>query len=107
MTVKVKIKGVSNELARIKKLQDVIIEKKLLVTSIAMKEALKRRTPVDTGNARDSWSVSKTALGYGVSNSADYIDELNAGSSKQAPPYFIENTSLIFGKPSGNIVQKK
>jgi hypothetical protein len=52
--------------------------------------SLKVATPVDTGKARDSWALTPT----GIENSVEYIDELNGGSSKQAPVYFIERTVL-------------
>jgi hypothetical protein len=59
---------------------------------------LEEATPVDTGLAKESWSLeftdSTTAV---VSNSQEYIDYLNKGSSKQAPRYFIERTIMNNG----------
>jgi len=73
-------------------------------------------TPVDTGYARSRWdlkSLDSPGLSYNVkyspllfnllgkeytvSNDAEYIVYLNAGHSKQAAPYFIENTILKNG----------
>jgi len=51
---------------------------------------LKAVTPVDTGYARDSWKYSDNK----ITNSASYIDQLNSGSSQQAPRLFIESTVL-------------
>lgn len=65
--------------------------------------ALKNATPVDTGNARDNWKVE----GNKIINEVEYIEHLNAGSSKQAPVYFIEKTLLAQRgiRPSGTIVR--
>ena len=66
---------------------------------------LKEVTPVDTGLARDSWLQTKTKDGIDVSNTTEYIEYLNAGSSKQAPAHFIERTALKYGTPKGVIVE--
>lgn len=47
-------------------------------------------TPVDTGKAKNSWSLTRENKGYSIRNSVSYIKELNTGSSKQAPAMFIE-----------------
>lgn len=77
-------------------------------TAVVLRKAmadLVAATPIDTGHARESWSVE----GDSIVNTADYIEHLNAGSSKQAPLHFIERTLLsqegIF--PSGTIVRSK
>jgi len=66
---------------------------------------LKENTPVDTGEARDGWHIE----GNSIVNNVEHIDYLNAGSSKQAPAFFIEKT--IVGHPSivprGIIVRSK
>jgi hypothetical protein len=66
---------------------------------------LRQVTPVDTGFARDSWETSKSKDGIDVSNTAEYIEYLNSGTSKQAPAYFIERTALKYGTPQGVIVE--
>jgi hypothetical protein len=53
-------------------------------------ERLRRATPVDTGHARDSWKMTEN----GIINDAEYISDLNNGSSKQAPPFFVEKEIL-------------
>jgi hypothetical protein len=53
-------------------------------------EELRDATPVDTGKARDGWYHKDGK----IMNDVEYIDELNAGSSKQAPSHFIEKTLL-------------
>jgi hypothetical protein len=70
---------------------------------------LKDATPVLTGKARDSWALDfsgkTTAI---VSNSQDYIEILNQGSSQQAPRYFIERVLLDNGfKVKGRATTKK
>lgn len=66
---------------------------------------LKNETPVDTGHARDSWSLALNEDKATISNTAEYIEYLNNGSSKQAPAYFIESTALKYGTPKGAIVE--
>lgn len=66
---------------------------------------LRAATPIDTGEARSSWSTTSTIRGQNVINSAEHIARLNEGSSKQAPSHFIEATALKYGTPSGVIVQ--
>ena len=67
--------------------------------------ALKDNTPVDTGHARDSWNMTSTKKGFDIANPVEYIDNLNHGSSKQAPAFFIETTALKYGTPKGAIVE--
>lgn len=61
-------------------------------------------TPVDTGRARNSWRVSDTIyqisdfdlIGQEVVNTTSYIEDLNMGSSNQAPSLFIEQSFLRY-----------
>jgi len=69
---------------------------------------LKGATPVDTGNARDHWKVHPVSPHrYEIQNTVPYIKELNAGSSEQAPAFFIERTVLANKEvaPDGAVVQ--
>jgi hypothetical protein len=61
-------------------------------------EALKAATPVDTGHARDGWQN----VNGKIINDVEYISELNSGSSKQAPAYFIERTLLEHSQVDSN-----
>ena len=82
------------------------LELHLRAKSIEMVKNLQEVTPVDTGLARDSWTLqqmSKTKAE--ISNLVPYIEELNAGSSTQAPAYFVEKVALKYGRPEGTIVQ--
>ena len=67
-------------------------EAHIKVKTINAFAALKLATPVDTGQARQSWVLTTTYKPDGVkmSNKTDYIERLNEGSSKQAPSNFIE-----------------
>lgn len=50
------------------------------------------RTPVDTGNARSSWTVDISLPDQGsVDSDCDYMEALNSGHSGQAPANFIED----------------
>lgn len=71
----------------------------------ALVKDLKSVTPVDTGKARDSWKSEATEKGFKVTNSVEYIEQLNHGSSKQAPANFVEKTALKYGEPVGSIVE--
>jgi hypothetical protein len=81
-----------NEQANLAK--DIIVKKLI--------KDLKEETPVDSGAARDGWKYT----GRSIMNDVPYIDDLNRGTSKQAPSYFIEKTLLksLAVKPNGIIV---
>jgi len=78
-----------------KKQTDVVIDR--LVVKLA------EATPVDTGKAAAGWRRE----GNKIINEVDYIDNLNAGTSRQAPSFFVEKTVLSHNgvKPSGTIVR--
>jgi hypothetical protein len=78
----------------------------LLKRSLELKDAIAARTPIDTGLARRSWRVSQNSgLSCTIQNEVPYIDELNQGSSRQAPAHFVEAVALQYGKPQGLLVQ--
>jgi hypothetical protein len=64
---------------------------------------LKVVTPVDEGTARMGWFDEIERNRYGgfsggnIINEVPYIGRLNAGWSKQAPSYFIEQTLVKIG----------
>jgi hypothetical protein len=72
-----------------------------------MVNELKAVTPIDTGLAKSSWKTVESLNGTSVENTAEYIQYLNEGSSKQAPARFIEATALKYGVPLGTIVEVK
>lgn len=107
---KITVKGVLEELQKVKDSLEVnrtnIVRNKVQ----AMTKELRDATPVDTGNARDSWNLVATGnkqQPYRVANSAPYIEYLNAGSSQQAPPFFVDKIALKYGKPVGAVVTIK
>ena len=62
-------------------------------------------TPIDTGAAKASWHT----IGKEIVSDSSYIEDLNNGSSAQAPSFFIERAILADAslKPNGTIVLKK
>ena len=127
MAVQVKIKGVNAEFAKAnKELIEIVNTLQRSAALIALTE-LKTVTPVDTGRARGSWVLSKTGVVRDtktspvtvqilgpipsgsierlyITNGTPYIRQLNTGSSKQAPPRFIESTlSKYFEGISGSL----
>lgn len=71
-----------------------------------MVRELEGSTPVLTGEARSSWSYHAIANNrIIIRNSVEYIQALNRGHSKQAPPFFIESIAIKYGRPEGGIVQ--
>jgi hypothetical protein len=75
-------------------------------------EALTRVTPIDTGYARSRWNYSFDKDSNGnitgtIDNDAPYIENLNRGSSKQAPAYFIEQTLFAIGELQFPVVETK
>ena len=66
-------------------------------------ETLKIVTPVDTGKARAGWSQKAVRgrnnefLDGTINNDVSYVSQLNNGTSKQAPKYFIEQVLSTIG----------
>jgi hypothetical protein len=91
MSVKVDLGNLRNELlAKFEEVKEPELQK--------LVDALQENTPVDTGNARDGWRIEDGK----IVNDVEYIEELNAGSSKQAPSHFIERTLLSFQEVEAN-----
>lgn len=100
--MKMKVSGVAETIAHLRKrfAEETEAIKKNVTDDLVV--ALKAKTPVDTGLARDSWTVD----GKGdITNPVPYIEELNKGSSVQAPSHFIETTVLQHKavRPNGQI----
>jgi hypothetical protein len=90
MTVKINL----DFKAELAKRSQTILERE----SLKLIDALKEATPVDTGRARDGWKLRDNK----IVNEVEYIDDLNTGSSKQAPSHFIERTLLANQNVSAN-----
>ena len=91
-------KEISNQFKKLVE-QELEAKKKLLV------QELKDATPVDTGEARDGWRID----GDSIVNDVEHIEQLNEGSSQQAPSFFVERTLLSQKgvKPRGAIVRSR
>jgi hypothetical protein len=85
----------------VRKAIEEAVEPQLLAQAVKIVEELKEATPVDTGRARDSWELQPSLK---ITNSTDYIQFLNAGTSTQASPNFIESILLKFGRAKGAIL---
>lgn len=89
-------------LARVEKKSEPVLSRRTNNLLNALREA----TPVDTGEARDSWSRDNVQSFFGRSqgfhaklrNTASHIVYLNRGWSRQAPSRFIEKTMARFGR---------
>jgi len=114
--IKLSLRGVDKTFANLNEELTMLVNNAQRSSAIAATGALQIKTPVDTGRARSSWSVGKTntakdaaftalrstaVLGpvpsrtietLYITNGTPYIQELNQGSSVQAPPRFIEKT---------------
>lgn len=88
--LKAKVSGIAGVLESLKKTTILTTKagKERLIETLV--KDLAAATPVDTGVARNGWH----AEGSTIVNRVPYIDELNAGSSAQAPSHFIEKTLL-------------
>jgi hypothetical protein len=102
----IEIRGILAEFERLIAEKDEQVSALTTEKVLKLKKELADKTPVDTGLASSSWESTKTAKGeFSISNKVPYIDYLNAGSSKQAPAFFVENTALKYGVPNGQIVK--
>lgn len=70
---------------------------------------LKENTPVDSGEARDGWSLIQEGKTFSIANEVEHISLLNEGHSMQAPSHFVEMTVLQVPnvKPNGVIIRSK
>jgi hypothetical protein len=101
----VKITGVKKTLLELRSFADRAVAEQLSRKTASLVSELRDATPVDTGRARDGWYAS----GGAICNDVEYVDDLNRGTSRQAPPYFIEKTLLLQPgvSPNGTIVTEK
>jgi len=113
--IKMKIKGIADTKKKVKQQAFKEEVKGLKASSSKMLQHLKDKTPVDTGEARDSWELIDKNAGkrensvpeFQVRNTADHIVALNMGHSKQAPSYFVEGVAVQYGRPIGAVVTIK
>ena len=86
----IKVRGVSVTMRQLKKDVNRETRRQFNKIKVKLKNDLVEATPIDTGKAREGWEIK----GDSIVNDVDYIDDLNAGSSRQAGPRFIERTLL-------------
>jgi len=111
MSNSIKFKNINDTFKKLAGTLQTREEKNLINNSERLRQELSDVTPVDTGLAAASWrSFIKQIVGSRtvvIENTVPYIEYLNAGSSKQAPKYFVERTALKYGKAVGTIVVVK
>jgi len=105
--------NLNSSIANLKKDVDKVIEQELRAKSLRAFADVKLMTPVDTGQARNSWYIGYTEKYFGgeqgstsnvtilapkdkpqeiiVTNGVTYIQFLNNGHSQQSPMKFIES----------------
>lgn len=130
MAVTVNVKGVSKTFNEADEEMNRIINSLQRANAFTAVNELAYVTPVDTGRARSSWRLTKSAadkidtkfnksvvpamLGpipsdriesLYITNGTPYIVNLNAGSSMQAPSRFIENTLKRYFKITAGSVK--
>ena len=69
--------------------------------------AIEQATPVLTGEAKRSWTVSKHKDSLLLENDEDYIAYVNNGTSRIEPRHFIERVCLSFGQLEGQVTKLK
>ena len=118
MAIKIKLQGVKEEFDKLDKETTQTINELARIQALDTVVKLKMATPIDTGRARNSWNLSATKNSFkdaktGVAtmstlppasdkkietlyltNGTPYIENLNQGSSRQAPARFIEGVIL-------------
>lgn len=105
--MKITLRNVEREFNKLFADIDKIKLDKMKLECINMLSELSKATPVDTGRAAASWHLITTGnvfIPFKLLNDTEYIQYLNAGSSKQAPSFFVERIALKYGKPVGTIV---
>lgn len=117
MALSIKLKNVDRELDKVSNETRKLINQAQRLSAMAASSELQVTTPIDTGRARGSWMITpfkgnfRDAINGGlaplpmlgpvpsdkietlyITNGTPYIQDLNRGSSQQAPPRFIEKT---------------
>jgi len=98
-----------SELKKIREEVQTIKDENLVERTEFATSSLARVTPVKTGYARSRWSYKFEKDQNGelvgvIDNDAPYIGRLNAGSSQQAPKFFIEQVLIAIGELSAPVV---
>ena len=125
MAISVKIKGVNALFENLDNEITELVNTAQRASSFQAVSDLQMNTPVDTGRAKNSWYLSKTKSfrdgqgGFGllgpipktqietlyITNGTPYVQDLNAGSSSQAPPRFVEKALSKYFDIKGNNIK--
>ena len=105
------VKNVKSEFAKANLKLESFSKKELTTRANKLYKNVVEATPIDTGFARKSWNkeiVIKSGKEYETNlyNTAPYIEQLNNGSSAQAPKRFIEKEALKLFRADGVIVKR-
>jgi len=78
---------------------DNMVDRVMTAIATAVRDGLVEATPVDTGTARDSWTLEESNVSDGlparVYTPLDYMEDLNEGISPQQPePGFVGRAVL-------------
>jgi hypothetical protein len=92
--MRVKVTGIDATMKSIRAQIKAQTKAKLPGVASNLIDALHDATPKDTGHAANSWRYEIVGDKAVITNPVDYIDDLNRGSSQQAPAFFIEKTIL-------------
>lgn len=123
------LNNVEKEFESLEQEVTLAVNQSLRINALQALASLQLVTPIQTGRARSSWSISANSgevrdVGKGVfspapllppsksqydtlylSNGVPYIQDLNMGRSNQAPARFIEGTVFRYFNPKGVAVQ--
>jgi hypothetical protein len=100
--ISLEIVNFKQEMARVEREVERLANQDIKTKVEFATQTLKVVTPVDTGEARAGWE-NNTYMGLdgfldgSIINDVDHIQELNKGSSQQAPKYFIEQVLVKVG----------
>lgn len=105
----IRVTNIEAELKRVKKEAQKEVPTELLKQANKIKDALVDATPVETGFARSRWATelgrnNEGDIQVSITNDAPYIEDLNRGTSQQAPARFIELTLSDQLKQAGDDV---
>lgn len=69
-----------------------VLDKASIDLGNRIRDNVKKRTPIDKGNARRSWNPTGKIRtpNWSITNNVEYIGALNEGHSRQAPAKFIQ-----------------
>lgn len=130
MSMSLNLKGFENLRAELDTEINKAINTVQRANAFAATSELALVTPVDTGRARSSWVLSNSNITLDntsnpsaganfllgpipsdrietlyITNGTPYIQDLNAGSSLQAPPRFVEKTLAKYFKSNGSFAK--